>query len=412
MRRCVSSGRLPATCIGNGLLGRFRPDDDSVASQVLQARQRRPAPGPPWPESSSAPAAGDSTSSTAASSSTAPSSRPIKRPTPSTSKAAAPSSPSTPPPGLSSSPSMPITPSPDRRPRHHRRRGRRRLQRWQLHTRPHRNLPTTTTRPSIRARPAMYGQSQLTYQGNGHTTPPPPTPTAPTSPAHPHPATPTSPTNAPPAPPQPLHQGRQRRHPDHADRSPQRHARRRQRSADASRHPDAWHLRGLHRLQRRVLSRVRHPRLRSRRCPRLSLHGRGGRSKAVVKIDAPDHPLTLAFNSDGSLDPGASGPYQVHGRVVTGQDDNDDFTFAPMEQTCNLAVLAPSKLSLQAGVRRRRWLPPSDSRSRKSCSDSAATPGTAAYNGGGTLRSRGLPSGTLRYPSSPDFPRNPGWRTR
>lgn len=61
-----------------------------------------------------------------------------------------------------------------------------------------------------------------------------------------------------------------------------------------------------------------------------------------IKIDAPDHPLHLAFRPDGSLDPGA-GSYQVHGRVVTGQNDNDDFTFAPMEQTCNLAVLAPSQ---------------------------------------------------------------------
>ena len=64
---------------------------------------------------------------------------------------------------------------------------------------------------------------------------------------------------------------------------------------------------------------------------------------AVVKVNAPDHPLTLAFKSDGSLDPGATGPYQVNGRVVTGQDNNDNFTFAPMEQTCNLAVLTPSK---------------------------------------------------------------------
>jgi hypothetical protein len=64
---------------------------------------------------------------------------------------------------------------------------------------------------------------------------------------------------------------------------------------------------------------------------------------AVVKIDAPDHPLTLSFHPDGSLDPGASGPYQVHGRMVVGQDDNDDFTFAPMETTCNLAALTPSK---------------------------------------------------------------------
>jgi hypothetical protein len=66
-------------------------------------------------------------------------------------------------------------------------------------------------------------------------------------------------------------------------------------------------------------------------------------ARAVVHIDAPDHPLTLAFRPDGSLDPGGSGPYQVHGRMVTGQNDNDDFTFAPLEQTCNLAVLAPSK---------------------------------------------------------------------
>jgi hypothetical protein len=65
-------------------------------------------------------------------------------------------------------------------------------------------------------------------------------------------------------------------------------------------------------------------------------------TKSGIKIDAPDHPLTLAFGPNGSLDPG-TGPYQVHGRIVIGQDNNDDFTFAPLEQTCNLAVLAPSK---------------------------------------------------------------------
>lgn len=66
-------------------------------------------------------------------------------------------------------------------------------------------------------------------------------------------------------------------------------------------------------------------------------------TKSVVSIAAPDHPLNLAFRSDGSLDPGATGPYQVHGRIVIGQDDNDDFTFAPMERTCNLAMLTPAK---------------------------------------------------------------------
>ena len=65
-------------------------------------------------------------------------------------------------------------------------------------------------------------------------------------------------------------------------------------------------------------------------------------TKSFIKIDAPDHPLTLAFKPDGSLDAG-SGPYQVHGRAITGTADNGDFTFAPLEQTCNLAVLTASK---------------------------------------------------------------------
>jgi len=65
--------------------------------------------------------------------------------------------------------------------------------------------------------------------------------------------------------------------------------------------------------------------------------------KAVVKIDAPDYPLLLAFRADGSLDPGSAESYQVHGRVVVGQDEDGNFAFAPMEQTCNLAALSPSK---------------------------------------------------------------------
>jgi hypothetical protein len=71
-------------------------------------------------------------------------------------------------------------------------------------------------------------------------------------------------------------------------------------------------------------------------------------TKAVVNIAAPDHPLALAIRADGSLDPG-SGPYQVHGRTITGQDDNDDFTFAPMERACNLALLTPAKDIPSAG---------------------------------------------------------------
>jgi hypothetical protein len=66
-------------------------------------------------------------------------------------------------------------------------------------------------------------------------------------------------------------------------------------------------------------------------------------ARAVVKINASDQPLMLALLPDGSLDPGDSRPYQVHGRVVTGQRDNGDFAFAPLEATCNLALLTPSK---------------------------------------------------------------------
>lgn len=65
-------------------------------------------------------------------------------------------------------------------------------------------------------------------------------------------------------------------------------------------------------------------------------------TNSYIKIAAPDHPLTVAFRPDGSLDPG-SGPYQVHGRVVVGQNDDGDFTFVPLEQTCTLAVLTPSR---------------------------------------------------------------------
>jgi hypothetical protein len=70
----------------------------------------------------------------------------------------------------------------------------------------------------------------------------------------------------------------------------------------------------------------------------------------VVKIEAPDHPLTLAIRPNGSLDPGSAAPYQVHGRIVVGENDDGDFNFAPMELTCNLGALAPSaQIPMQGG---------------------------------------------------------------
>ncbi len=108
--------------------------------------------------------------------------------------------------------------------------------------------------------------------------------------------------------------------------------------------------------------------------------------KTVVKIDAPDHPLSLAFRPDGSLDPGAPGPYQVHGRVVVGQDDNDNFTFSPLEQTCNLAMLAPSKTIPTSG----------------------GTAGTmlasASGGGGGAMATAGAPQGNATLSIVSGFP--------
>jgi hypothetical protein len=95
-------------------------------------------------------------------------------------------------------------------------------------------------------------------------------------------------------------------------------------------------------------------------------------TKAIVKVDAPDHPLTLGFRPDGSLD-GGTGAYQVHGRIVTGQNDNGDFTFAPMERTCNLAVLSPSKEI------------PSGGGTAAAASESASLSSPAAPSGNATL---------------------------
>ena len=77
-----------------------------------------------------------------------------------------------------------------------------------------------------------------------------------------------------------------------------------------------------------------------------------GASGAVIKISAPDKPLVMAFRGSGaavSLESGSTGAYQVHGRITTGQNDDGDFTFAPMEQSCNLAVLVPSKTIPMSG---------------------------------------------------------------
>jgi hypothetical protein len=116
---------------------------------------------------------------------------------------------------------------------------------------------------------------------------------------------------------------------------------------------------------------------------------------ATIKIDAPDHPLVLAFSPDGALDAG-SGPYLVHGRIVTGQNDDGDFSFAPMEQTCNLALLTPSKAI------------PSGGGSTATMIASTGVGGTAAPTGPSTLSTPAEPLGNATLSIVSGFPAQPG----
>ena len=109
-------------------------------------------------------------------------------------------------------------------------------------------------------------------------------------------------------------------------------------------------------------------------------------SKTFIEIDAPDHPLAVAFRPDGSLDPG-TGPYQVHGRTIIGQTDDGDFKFAPVEQTCNLGVLNASKaIPTSGGI--------------------SAT--SVASNAGGRLSTAAAPLGNATLSLVSGFPSQPG----
>lgn len=112
---------------------------------------------------------------------------------------------------------------------------------------------------------------------------------------------------------------------------------------------------------------------------------------SYIKVDAPHHPLQLHFRPDGSLDPG-TGPYQVHGRITTGQNDEGDFTFAPNELTCNLAVLAPSQQIPSTG----------------GTSSMMAAAGSGSSNGGGTLSTPTAPLGNATLSITSGFAPQPG----
>ena len=121
---------------------------------------------------------------------------------------------------------------------------------------------------------------------------------------------------------------------------------------------------------------------------------------SYVKVDAPDHPLHLAFRPDGSLDPGP-GSYQVHGRIATDQNDNDDFTFAPNEQTCAMAALTPSEQIPASGGMAPSMI------AAGTGAGAGASPGTP-NNNGGTLSTPAAPLGNATLSVVPGLPPQPG----
>lgn len=120
-----------------------------------------------------------------------------------------------------------------------------------------------------------------------------------------------------------------------------------------------------------------------------------GGTKAVIQVAAPDHPLTLNFQADGSLNPGSSGPYQVHGRTVIGQNGDGDFTFAPLEQTCNLTPLTASKTIPSGGV-------------PAALTASAGTPASTTASRPGSLSTPNAPTGNAVLTVVSGFPAQPG----
>jgi hypothetical protein len=119
-------------------------------------------------------------------------------------------------------------------------------------------------------------------------------------------------------------------------------------------------------------------------------------AKALVRIAAPDHPLAFSYGAEGTLDPGSAGPYQVHGRSIVGQNGDGDFTFIPMEQTCNLSLLTASKT-----------IPSSGGTAAAAATASAGNAGATAANGGGTISMPNAPLGNAVLTIVSGFPQQP-----
>jgi hypothetical protein len=96
-----------------------------------------------------------------------------------------------------------------------------------------------------------------------------------------------------------------------------------------------------------------------------------------IKLEDPAHALVFTLKLDGELD-GPPRPYQVQGRSITGQNENGDFTFAPLNATCNLGPLKPGATPGAA--------PPPTMMA-------ASTTGAPANSGGSSVSTPNAPSG-------------------
>ena len=86
----------------------------------------------------------------------------------------------------------------------------------------------------------------------------------------------------------------------------------------------------------------------------------------------------------------------MHGRIVTGQNNDGDFTFAPLEQSCNLAVLAPSKTIPSAGGTTATMIA------------STGAGGTGTANGGAILSTPAAPLGDATLSITSELSAQPG----
>jgi hypothetical protein len=112
-------------------------------------------------------------------------------------------------------------------------------------------------------------------------------------------------------------------------------------------------------------------------------------NSAVIDLQDPAHTLSFPLMPDGQLN-ATSGPYEVHGRTIIGTNDNDDFKFAPLNATCNLTTLKAGAAPGHAPA-------------------AAAPPSLATGNPANpTLSSPGAPTGNAVLNITSGFPAQPG----